>query len=479
MMRKKSFSLYARSRMGAAVCLLLLLLAGICTGRQASATGASISISTKQQSVQTGDTVYVLITIKSSTPMSGFEGYFSYDNKVLQFQTGGTIVHGNDDEFQISDIERNGTSTILKYSVKFHARKEGASTITLKKPYNVYGESLSEKMSVSYDALTVVVKKKGKETPKPTAVVQETPAGADGQNPPPGQGSTPGQNAPGQNAPGQSEEPGSDGQVPADSAPIDESAATLTSLSVAGVALSPEFSPEVLKYSGQIGTYDTKLDISYETKEKDTSVTVKGNKDLQLGKNVIKLVVKAKNGAKKTYRLTIKVTEPKPSAAPSAFDGVRAVAGIEGVTLFGSSSIQVMSPDEEDIPKGFGKTELEIDGQVVEAYALESDTEHSYVLIYGVSEGQEQFFLYDREEDVLYPYTRVKAWYRSGATGLVPEEEDALQVSNKRLKYLVGILLAVSALFLLGTLSLYMRYKGIDPDEIKVSRDGDDEETDI
>ncbi|MCH5268063.1 MAG: hypothetical protein J1E62_06940 [Lachnospiraceae bacterium] len=452
--------------------LLLFLLASLFVSRQASAAGASISVSTKQQSVQRGDTVYVVITVKSSTPMSGFEGYFSYDNKVLQFLTGGSIVHGNDDEFQISDIEREGTSTTLKYSVKFRARKEGSSTITLKKPYNVYGGSISEKMSVSYDALTVVVKKKGSTATKPVATAPSVTADPNAnKNNPPAEGSDSGSVPPEQNPDESGENPVEQSASPA---PLNPDTATLTSLSVAGVALSPEFSPGVFRYSGQIGTYDSKLDISYETKEKDASVTIKGNKDLQLGKNVIKLIVKTKSGVKKTYRLTIKVTEPQPSAAPVTSNGVRAVSGADGITLYGAISIQVTTPDKEDIPKGFGKTELEIDGQIVEAYALESDTEHTYVLIYGMSEGKEQFFLYDREENAVYPYTKVKAWYRSGASGLVPEEEDALQVSNKRLKYIVGILLALSALFLLGIISLYMRLKGIDPDEIKIIRDDEE-----
>lgn len=209
-------------------------------------------------------------------------------------------------------------------------------------------------------------------------------------------------------------------------------------------------------------------------------MTVKGNKNLQIGKNVIKLVVKSGSNTKKTYRLTIKITEPKPSAAPSTQEGVRADSSAGEVTLYGSSVVHVMSPEKEEIPNGFGKTELEIDGQVVEAYALESDTEHTYVLVYGEAGGQEQFYLYDRKDNTLFPYAKVKAWYRSGAVGLVPEEEDALQLSNKRLKYVVGILIALSSLFLLGIISLYMKYKGMDSDEIRVikheeqSQDGEE-----
>ena len=58
----------------------------------ASADCADIKITTKQQVVSKGDTVYVMVTVTSTTAMSGFEGFFTYDNTVLQFQTGGSVA---------------------------------------------------------------------------------------------------------------------------------------------------------------------------------------------------------------------------------------------------------------------------------------------------------------------------------------------------------------------------------------------------
>ena len=85
--------------------IILLLLICVCGWEShASADCADIKITTKQQVVSKGDTVYVMITVTSTTAMSGFEGFFTYDNTVLQFQTGGSVVYGNDDAFQISDI---------------------------------------------------------------------------------------------------------------------------------------------------------------------------------------------------------------------------------------------------------------------------------------------------------------------------------------------------------------------------------------
>jgi preprotein translocase subunit SecG len=89
--------------------------------------------------------------------MGGFEGYFSYDQSVLQYVTGGSVASGNDDEIHIRDTEREETSTRIKYAIKFRARKAGTCRISLKKPYTVYGTEDDEKMSVGAAGLTLEI----------------------------------------------------------------------------------------------------------------------------------------------------------------------------------------------------------------------------------------------------------------------------------------------------------------------------------
>ena len=89
----------------------------------ASASSAEVSIQSSEKQVVKGDIVYVIITVNSSDTMSGFEGYFTYDSRVLQYITGGSVANGNDDKFQISDTGRESGVNTLKYSVKFVARK--------------------------------------------------------------------------------------------------------------------------------------------------------------------------------------------------------------------------------------------------------------------------------------------------------------------------------------------------------------------
>ncbi|MDO4166159.1 MAG: hypothetical protein Q4D32_02010 [Eubacteriales bacterium] len=365
--------------------ILMLFMAGIIvTGRPASAASANVSITTKNTTVTSGDVVYVVITVKSSQEISGFEGYFSYDNRVLQFQTGGSVVYGNDDEFRVEDVERESGSTSIKYSVKFLARHEGHTTITLKKPYNVFGESTSDKMSVSHNPLTIVVNRKGQETgsatPAPSQTAQMQPSAAPPEQPKQASGVTP--------------------------APT--------------------------------------------------------------GK-------KKKKKAKTTEPPAVKES-PTVAKSPQdvSADGVHAFSSQEGVILQGAMSIRITSPEDDQIPQGFGKTVLKLDDQEITAYALESETEHTYVLVYGQSEDTEGFYLYDKEQNLLMPYDKVRAWYRSNTEGIVSEKESQAVLTAKRLKYVVGILLAFSALMLLAVISIYMRYKGMNPDDLGSESDIND-----
>lgn len=357
--------------------IAIMLLCACVNRREASAAGATISITSANPTAVSGEVVYVVITVKSSSEISGFEAYFSYDNRVLQFQTGGSVVFGNDDEFRVEDVERDSSSKMIKYSVKFLARREGSTTITLKEPYNVFGASTSEKMSVSYNSLNIVVKRKAETAPLPAS----TEASA--------------------------------GRLP------------------------------------------EKTDAAIKTTEPvETPAPTKKKKKKK----------KAKTSPTPNPEATAEGMG-RPKDLPEA--GVHAAKNGENIFLYGSSSIQITEPEKGQVPDGFGRTELVLDGQTVTAYALESQTDHSYVLVYGETENTEGFFLYDKEKNLLLPYDKVRAWYRSNAEGVVSEQESQAVLTAKRLKYVVGILLAFIGLMLLAVISLFMKYKGMDPDDIK------------
>ncbi len=81
--------------------------------------------------------------------------------------------------------------------------------------------------------------------------------------------------------------------------------ADLTELYISSGSLSPAFSPKVTSYEIVIPNSVTVLTVSAETADKNATVTVEGSKNMQVGKNVRKVIVTAPNGTKKTYTLNI------------------------------------------------------------------------------------------------------------------------------------------------------------------------------
>ena len=74
------------------VVLVSFVLAGIADSKTAQASSASVSVNSENTSVVKGDVVYVVITVSSADEIGGFKGYFSYDNSVLKYVTGGNVT---------------------------------------------------------------------------------------------------------------------------------------------------------------------------------------------------------------------------------------------------------------------------------------------------------------------------------------------------------------------------------------------------
>ena len=245
--------------------------------------------------------MYVMVTVTSTTAMSGFEGFFTYDNTVLQFQTGGSVVYGNDDAFQISDIDRSSTATKLKYSIKFKARKAGDTEIALTGPYHVFGESTSTKLSASYNSLVLVVKDREKATAKEPSVAKKPVQSARPKKP---RGSkTPSRSA--------------RSKVNKKTSTINDRA-LLKSLEIEGVTLSPAFAEQTSDYTAVIQEEKEWLNVIYETEQKGLQVEITGNKNLQKGKNMIKLIVKNADGAQSVYQVEVTVQPEQETMAPES-----------------------------------------------------------------------------------------------------------------------------------------------------------------
>lgn len=443
---KSDANIAVRGRMGRLLLGVLpvffcLLLLGMPVKR-AEAAGATISISTKNTDAVIGDEVYVIITVKSSELIKGFNAYFTYDNRILRFVTGGSVVHGNDDEFQIDDTERSVSATKITYSIKFIARNRGSTSISLKKGFEVTADNdTSSNLSVSYTPLVVVVKENQAEktaSPKKTKEPKET--------------ATPEVSA--SSVPSKDPETASPKPTPSKNDIIGSN--KLRKLSIGeGVSLAPDFSPEIKKYSAIVTTDEKTLPITYETEDSLAEVVIKGNKKLTEGKNTIKIAVTGTNGKKRVYKLSVTIQKTADSGKGA---NKLTVSKKNGKTyLLGNTTIQLLTPGKDVIPSGFTETEIEIGGKTVTAYALENSKESSFVLLYGKG-NKKELYLYDKTENTLMPYEKVKSWYRSldgdSVFGLTEQEKTV-----QSLKYVVGIMAAFCGLMALFAISAILRSK--------------------
>lgn len=93
--------------------------------------------------------------------------------------------------------------------------------------------------------------------------------------------------------------------------------ANLSALVVDGFALNPGFSAGTTAYDiGEVEYSTSSLNVTYKTEDGAAKVSV-GGTDLSVGKNTISVVVKAENGATKTYTITV-TRKQDPNYVPSA-----------------------------------------------------------------------------------------------------------------------------------------------------------------
>lgn len=118
---------------------------------------AQITIQKSQQDIVRGDTFYVMVTVTSDEEINGFEGYFSYNQNVMRFITGGSIASGNDDEIHIKDLNRDTGTQKIKYSLQFRARKAGTSSVALKRYRQIKKAEEDTRLSVGSASLEIEV----------------------------------------------------------------------------------------------------------------------------------------------------------------------------------------------------------------------------------------------------------------------------------------------------------------------------------
>lgn len=183
---------------------------------------------------------------------------------------------------------------------------------------------------------------------------------------------------------------------------------SLKSLQISPGTLTPAFASGTLKYTATVPNSTTKISVSATAADSTAKVTsVTGNTNLAVGKNNIKVVVTAENGATATY--TIVVTREAAAAAKTEEEKeTTTVEETEEETTeeeaeqaievaVGNDLLYVYNefPDSS-IPAGFEKATVIYNGS--EIAAVKSSV-GELVLVYLVDENEENgaFYVYDEE----------------------------------------------------------------------------------
>lgn len=127
-----------------------------------------------------------------------------------------------------------------------------------------------------------------------------------------------------------------------------------------------------------------------------------------------------------------------------------------GIVITLSDNYTVIETDGSvDIPVGFVKTKISIDGHVVTAYAPDGNSESDYVLIY-CRRGNEtpEFYMYDSLQNQFLPYEKVKGWYND----LLSEDNVQTDLSSDNSDGIVKFIVICAAILIL-VLVVFIIYK--------------------
>ena len=157
------------------------------------------------------------------------------------------------------------------------------------------------------------------------------------------------------------------------------------------VELSPEFNPNITDYSATVDRDTTEVNVNVTSNNVYASVAISGNKNLQIGMNVIKIEVTAQDH-ETTIPYTIHITR-KESFAPESATLVDAS---------GKTYSYLDIPVNVTVPEGFVQTIRMINGYSVQAYAREGVT--SVLLYLFDGSNPPAFYFYNPVEKTIIPY---------------------------------------------------------------------------
>lgn len=236
---------------------------------------------------------------------------------------------------------------------------------------------------------------------------------------------------------------------------------TLSSLSIEGKELSPEFNSDTLEYSVELEPDTTKVNINASANHSGASIDGAGEREVSEGENNLEITVTAENGSSRTYKIKVTVKEYNPIKVkvdkgeytvvrkrsqltpPANYEETTVKIGDEEIpayksditkytlvglkdkdgnqnlyiykdgkyTLYQEFSFNkiVLYPiplDKKDIPTGYKEATIKYNGKEIKAYKTKANSK--YALIYGmnVETGKTSLYMYEASENTLQIYNQ-------------------------------------------------------------------------
>ena len=230
----------------------------------------------------------------------------------------------------------------------------------------------------------------------------------------------------------------------------------LKALSIDGVKISPAFNKDKLEYTAVVDGNKEKINIKGEVEDNKSSVNGLGEKELKEGINKLEIIVTAENGQTRKYIISVTRKEKNPIEVtinkkkytvakkeiglkvPDGFTKTTVVIDKQEVVGYSNSftgyilvalvdedgnagwfiynqkngtytkysefksnglRLIILEPKKKDVPYKYKKCKVEINGEIVDGYALELGSTYRIIYALNMDTGEKNFYLFDMEEN--------------------------------------------------------------------------------
>ena len=416
------------------VCLSLffVLVSGIL---RVQASSADIVISSDQDSYSKGDYVDIYIDIEAEVFPGDFEGYLLYPSELLEYVSGPELASGGEGVIKLNDSVTSSARNDRRYSLRFKALGTGEAKISFRDTPELYEFEEGYLMSVSVSEMTVKI---------------ESSKSASADN-------------------------------------------SLAVLKISPGTLAPEFSKTVSVYETTVKEDVEKLIVSAAATDTNATVEVSGNQKLEIGENRIEIKVTAENGESKTYVIKcIREGETQGSGNNSGDrqetgnstgenpenpdndqnlqenqilkNGISAIEDGGKTKLFLNNEYELVTDTTGiEIPEGYKKTSMVIDGVSIPVYFSE-DADTYMLLLLKNTNGEISLYNYDRTEKTIQKYLGKST--ETTVKHVMTDSIEALELANSyekslsTLTLIIAVLSGISMALLIVVIRMALKSKG-------------------